>query len=569
MKEFRFEPLQKDRIEVHLKDGQVISGPRGSSVADFLRIVKTNNEPPFMGAVVNGELRELTFSVESESWITPITLADEDGARIYRRSLSFILEAAFEDLFPGRYLAIDHSVSSGGFYCEVKNGEQLSKDQLAALEDKMRQIVLQDIPFEKKQVSLQEAVDYFCQKGQTDKTRLLKYRSKDYLILYSLQNYYDYCHGYMLPSTGYLKWFDLISVPSGFILHFTRRLKPTTLLPLGYSERLLSTFRQYGNWLTRLGIENVGALNDSIANGKIQEVILVSEALHEQKITDIADEILNRKPMPRLVLIAGPSSSGKTTFSKRLSIQLLAHGISPFPFEMDNYFLNRDETPRDKNGAYDFESMRALNLPLMADHLKRLIEYEEVQLRRYNFHTGVNEEGDVVRLQPDSIIIAEGIHGLNPQLLPSFDQGLTFRIYASCLTQLNLDRYNRISTTDTRLMRRMVRDEGQRGYSAIQTINRWRSVRHGETQHVFPFQDHADAIFNSALVYEVSALKALAEPLLRQVPAGSKEAIEAKRLLAILEWFQPLDHNLIPDNSILREFIGNSILRNFSIWQVS
>lgn len=553
-------------VEITLSDGRVLSGPRGTTIGDFLSVLPDWEEQPLMGAVVNGSLRELTFAIDIESRVQPVTMSDNDGARIYRRSLTFILEAAFEKMFPELYLSVDHSVSSGGYFCEVQNAEQLNAQQIQALEKHMREIVKKNIPFERKHVPLQEAVTYFASKGQSDKVRLLKYRKKDYLILYALGEHLDYFHGYMVPSSGYLRWFELIKVEGGFVLHFTRRHQPTQLLPLVYSQPLLSIFRQYGSWLTRLGIENVGALNDAIEDGKIREVILVSEALHEQKIADIAHRIVESKPRPHLVLIAGPSSSGKTTFSKRLSIQLMAQGIAPFPFEMDNYFVNRDDTPKDANGVFDFESLQALNIPLLADHLKRLVNREEVELRHYNFISGQNEPGDVVRLENDQLIIIEGIHGLNPNLLPNISAEETYRIYVSCLTQLNLDRYNRISTTDTRLLRRMVRDARERGYSAQQTILRWESVRQGEQRHIFPYQDNADEFFNSALAYDLSALKSSAEPLLRQVPFGTPENIESKRLLAFLEWFSPLDVELIPDNSILREFLGKSILDNFKIW---
>lgn len=565
-KEFALLSSERASVEIHLPDGQIITGPRGSTVIEFLN-ESSYKGPTLMGAIVNGELRELTYPISMEANVVPLMLSDNDGARIYRRSLTFILEAAFESLFPERMLSVDHSVTSGGFYCHVDEGAGLTEAEIQTLETEMRKLVKQDIPFERNQVPLQEAVEYFRQRGHMDKVRLLKYRTKDYLILYNLGEYKDYFHGYMLPSTGYLKWFDLIPADDGFILHFTKRMKPTELQPLGYSPRLLATFRQYGNWLSKLGIEFAGTLNEAILSGKIREVILVSEALHEQRISDIATRLLNQSPQPKIVLIAGPSSSGKTTFSKRLSIQLLTHGIEPFPFEMDNYFVDRELTPKNKQGEYDFESMRAMNTDLMADHLKRLINMEEVELRRYDFQTGKNLPGAVVRLPKDSIIIVEGIHGLNPNLLTNIDQSMAYRVYASCLTQLNLDRYNRVSTTDTRLLRRTIRDQRERGYSAQQTIQRWNLVRKGESEHIFPYQDNADDIFNSALVYELSALRPIAEPILRQVPAGTMEHIEAKRLLSMLEWFMPLDAEMIPDNSLLREFIGHSILKDFTVWK--
>jgi uridine kinase len=338
------------------------------------------------------------------------------------------------------------------------------------------------------------------------------------------------------------------------------------LPPLPESANLVRTFRQYGDWLQRIGIPNVGALNDSIVNKKIHEVVLVSEALHEQKISEIASQVISSEKDNRIVLVAGPSSSGKTTFSKRLSVQLLAQGREPFALELDNFFVNRDDTPKDESGEFDYESIGAVNLELLNHCLKELIDGKEVTLPRYNFKSGISESGDTVRLVKDQVIVLEGIHGLNPNLLTEIPEENAFRLYVSCLTQLNLDGYNRISTTDTRLLRRIIRDARERGYNATETIQRWESVQRGERKYIFPFQEHADEIFNSALAYELAALKPLAEPLLRQVPFGTSEHIEAKRLLAFLDWFLPHNLDIIPDNSILREFIGGSILRDFHIW---
>jgi uridine kinase len=307
-------------------------------------------------------------------------------------------------------------------------------------------------------------------------------------------------------------------------------------------------------------------LNDAILSGRIREIILVSEALHERHIGEIAEQFVERLEHPRIILIAGPSSSGKTTFSKRLAVQLLAQGVTPYALELDNFFLDREKTPKDENGNYDFESLDALDRERLQADLKRLIAGEEVQLPHFDFKQGLSVPGDFVHLEKDQVIILEGIHGLNPNLLPGLSTDQTFRIYVSCLTQLNLDRYNRISTTDTRLIRRIVRDARERGYPAQVTIQRWESVRRGEKRHIFPYQENADVMFNSALVYEVAALRPLAEPLLRQVQFGTPEYIEAKRLLAFLEWFLPVDSDLIPDNSLEREFIGGSILKEFQLW---
>jgi uridine kinase len=553
-------------VEVHLPDGRVLSGPRNAQIGEFLKILPEFTNPPIVGAVVNGELRELTFPIQIDASVTPVTMSDADGSRIYRRSLTFLLETVFDELFSGVTLTVDHSTPFGGYFCRVSKRPPLSQDELEMLEARMRELVQKNLPFERQIVPLQEAIEFFRSDGEQDKVELLIHRQKNYLTLYRLGVHKDYHHGYMVPSTGYLKWFKLSPAGDGFTLRFPRRHAPTEIQPLPEYPRLLATFRQYDDWLCRLGISTVGALNKVIQQNRIHEVVLVSEALHEQHVSDIAAQIRERSRDLRVVLIAGPSSSGKTTFSKRLAVQLLASGIAPFPLEMDNYFVDRDQTPNDANGKPDFESIRAIDRKLLSDDLRCLIGGQQVQLPHYNFVTGKREIGDLVRLGASEIILLEGIHCLNPDLLREIPAQHTFRIYVSALTQLNLDHYNRVSTTDTRLIRRITRDTSQRGYSAQQTIQRWEAVRQGEKRNIFPYQENADAIFNSALAYELSVLKLIVEPLLRQVPFGNPEYIEAKRLLAFLEWFLPVDAEIIPDNSILREFIGNSILRNFALW---
>jgi len=556
----------RSTIEIHLPDGRAICGPRGAPVGDFLKLLENETPAPIICAIVNGELRELTVPVKMDSNVTPVTMSDPDGARIYRRSLVFLLESAFDAVFPGAVLTVDHSVASGGYYCQVSGHPPLSPEELERLAQTMHQLVEADLPFQRKETPLTEAIEYFAAKGADDQVRLLKHRQKDYLTLYQLGDFRDYHHGYMAPSTGFLRWFKLIPTGEGFTLRFPRRNTPTQLLPVPEYPKLLATFRRYGDWLQNLGISNVGSLNDAIQAGRAHEVILVSEALHEQQISEIAAQIAERRNETRVVFIAGPSSSGKTTFSRRLSIQLLARGISPFPLEMDNYFIDRERTPRDENGELNFESVDALDTARLSDDLRRLSAGEAVTIPTYNFITGISSPGKQIHLRSREIIILEGIHGLNPALSVSMPPENTFRIYVSALTQLNLDRHNRVSTTDTRLIRRIVRDARERGYSALQTIQRWESVRRGEKLYIFPFQENADIMFNSALVYEVSVLKLLAEPLLRQVPFGKPEYVEAKRLLAFLQWFLPLGGDLVPDNSIMREFIGNSILRDFTLW---
>jgi uridine kinase len=555
----------RSSVEIHLTDGRVLSGPRGAKVGEFLQTLE--QESQIVAAVVNGDLRELTYPINIESRVIPVTMSDPDGARIYRRSLTFLLEMAFNDLFPNAVLYVDHSVASGGYYCQVTGRVPLFESEIDALRDHMQELVRSDLPFVRMEIPLEEAMEYFRSRGYEDKVRLLSYRRKNYLTLYRLGERMDYHHGYMVPSTGYLKVFDLVYTEGGFTLRYPRRHKPDELLPMPEYPKLLGTFLQYGDWLAKLGIENVGALNNAIQGGRSDQVVLVSEAFHENNLARIANQVVNQLTRSRIILIAGPSSAGKTTTSRRLTVQLLALGVSPFPLELDNYFFDRDKTPLGEDGKPDFESIDALDLPLLADHLQRLIRGEEVQLPRYNFKTGLREDGELIRLRDGQPIILEGIHGMDPRLIPANLTGEAFRIYVSALTQLNLDRHNRVSTTDTRLIRRLVRDARERGYTAAQTISRWESVRRGEKRHIFPFQENANVMFNSALAYELAALKPFAEPLLRQVPHGTPEYIEAKRLLAFLEWFLPLDILLVPGTSIMREFLGGSILKNFTIWK--
>jgi len=553
------------KVELHLPDGRVLLAPRGTPVGEFLQPVANDFGAPIVAATLNNEIHELTYPVEIEARCVPVTMSSADGARIYRRSLVFLLEIAFAETFPAAKLTIDHSVSDGGFYCQILGRESLTQTELDALKTRMKRFVKDDQPFTRREIPIAQALDYFSKLGYQDKVRLFSHRNKDYLTLYELNGRMDYMQGYMTPSTGYLRWFDLRLVNGGFILQFPRRNSPAELSAMRDYPKLLKTFRQYGDWLSRLNIDSVGALNDAVKNGRADELILVSEALHEQNISEIAQQILQSGA--RIILIAGPSSSGKTTAARRLAVQLLARGVSPFPLELDNYFIDRDKTPLDKEGKPDFEALEALDLKSLAEDLKKLLRGEETQLPRYNFKSGRSEAGDLIQLKDGQPLILEGIHGMNPRLIPTGLSDSAFRVYVSALTQLNLDRHNRVSTTDTRLIRRMARDARERGYNAAQTISRWDSVGRGEKKHIFPYQENADVMFNSALVYELSALKRHVEPLLRQVSHRAPEFIEARRLLSLLEWFEPLDETCIPANSIVREFLGASILKDFKIWR--
>ena len=557
----------RQTAQVWLADGRVYEGPVGTPLETFLRAAEPHPAVPIVAAIVDGQLRELTYHVESDVEVTPVSMATGDGMRIYRRSLSFLLIAAAHELFPQAQVIVDHSVPFGGYHCRLEGRTPLTQEELAQLEEHMRSIVATDAPIRKERIPLHDAVALFRERGDDDKIRLLSYRQKDYLTTYKLRGVRDYFHGYMLPSTGYLRWFALRDYPPGFILQYPRETEPLRLQPFLEYSKLGAVFHEYGDWTKVIGVPDVGALNQTIESGRIGEVALVAEALHEQRIARIAYDVAQRRGEIRLVLIAGPSSSGKTTFAKRLAVQLMANGVHPVALGLDDYFVDREHTPRDENDEYDFEALEALDLALFNEQLLQLMDGQEVMLPHYNFRTGRREPGETLRLTPDHVILIEGIHGLNPDLVPQVPPERLYRIYVSALTQLNVDRHNRVPTTDTRLIRRIVRDATSRGYTAQQTIARWASVRRGEKRNIFPYQEHADVMVNTALVYELAVLKPFVEPLLLQIERGAPGYVEARRLLAFLKWFLPCKPDLVPDNSILREFIGGSILQDFRPWQ--
>lgn len=557
--------MPREAVQVRFPDGQVWEAPIGTPVEAFIRAARPDQAALVMAALVNGKLRELATALTADADIVPITMSTGDGMRIYQRSLSFLLVAAARELFPDAKITLDHVLPFDGFYCQVEGRPNFSAAELTQLEAHMREIVRADEPILKRRAPLSEARAIFEQQGDQDKMRLLAYRRKDYLTLYTLRSTHGYFYGYMVPATGYLRTFRLRPYPPGFVLQFPRRSKPQSLPPYRDSPKLASVFRQHADWMRLMDVENVGALNHAIETNRIREVILVAEALHERQIAHIAETIASRRKEVRFVLIAGPSSSGKTTFSKRLAVQLLAHGLRPLPIALDDYFVERERTPRNEKGEYDFESLQALDLELLNQHLLGMLAGKPVTLPRFDFRTGRRTMGETISVGPDHILVLEGIHGLNPTLLPALPGRAIFRVYVSALTQLNIDHHNRVSTTDTRLLRRIVRDAGMRGYSAQETIGRWEAVRHGENENIFPYQENADAMFNSALVYELAVLKPYAEPLLNQVRPGCLEYVEAGRLLAFLEWFLPCSSDWVPENSLLREFIGGSVLQDFNV----
>ncbi len=547
-------------------DGRIFEGPPGYTLEHFACIANPDPELIYVAAVVDGALVELTMPVLRDLDVRLIDLGDQDGMRIYRRSLTFMLVAAVRELFPGSRLHIEHSMTFGGLYCHTEGRPAFTPEELQRIEHRMHELVQQNLPIKRDELSIEDAVTEFRQRGDEEKASLLAQSNKRAVAIYQLDHARDHFHGYMVPGTGYLRWFDLVPYAAGFVLHYPRRHEPTRLQPFEASARLVQVFHEYSQWLELIDVRNLPALNRAVVDGRIREVVLVSEALHEQRIAAIASAISAEHDRVAAVLIAGPSSSGKTTFARRLSVQLLANGLQPVALSLDDWFVDREFTPLDDEGKHDFEALQAIDLELFNADLQHLMAGRSVTLPHYNFHTGQRETGQTLQITPQHIILVEGIHGLNPQLVPEIPAERLYRIYISALTQLNLDRHNRVSTTDTRIIRRIVRDAARRGYTAADTIARWPSVQRGEWQWIFPYQEYADVMFNSALVYELAVLRSLAEPLLLSVDPGTPERLEADRLLSMLRWFTPCAPDLVPDNSILREFIGGSIMEQFQPW---
>jgi uridine kinase len=557
----------RECVQARLPDGRIFEAPPGTPLADIMCAAARPGDPMVVAAVLNNKLCELSLPLTCDAEVRPVTVRQTDGTRIYRRSLIFLLVAAAAEVFPEAGLLVEHAAATaGGYFCEVIGRQPFTQEELGRIEARMRELVAEDRPFVKSVVPLKDAIEIFRARGEEDKMRLLLHRQKDTLVLYRMNGHQDYLQGYMLPSTGYLQRFALHAFPPGFMLQFPHQDSPDELTPNAPYPKLFAVFEEYSHWLDTLGIRGTGALNDAIAAGRMAEVSLVAEALHEGRLARIAADIAAQRDRLKIVLVAGPSCSGKTTFSKRLAVQLLAHGLHPFALALDDYFLDRDATPLDDNGEYDYETIRALDVELFNEQLLALSQGRRVPLPHYNFLTGKREPGPEVRLERNDIIIVEGIHGLNPALVPDVPPECIYRVYVSALTQLNLDRHNRVSTTDTRLIRRVVRDAATRGYSAADTLARWESVKRGEKLYIFPFQENCDAVFNSALAHELAVLRPLAEPLLLQVRYGAPGYIEANRLLSFLQWFRPATAEHVPDNSILQEFINPSggLLARFS-----
>ena len=562
----------RDTVRVTFPDGLVLEGSVGTTVEQFLECAREHRPERFpfatIGGIFDAKLRELSYVVQRDGALAPVLLNTSDGGRIYRRSLVMLLTTAIDELFPSTKINVSHAVPDGGFYCILLDRAPFDEAELERLEAHMHAIAAANEPISKQLVTLDDAVAVFKARGDEDKVRLLEARTRNGLILYTLRGRSDYYYGYMVPRTGLLKLFRLIKADNGFILQYPTQDNPSELQPMKRYAKISRVFQDADDWLRKMGVEDIGQLNRLVREDRIQELILVAEALHERSIATAAREIQERHQSQglRLVLIAGPSSSGKTTFSKRLSIQLLAHGLRPYTLELDNYFVDRERTPRDAEGNFDFEALEAIDLKLFNEQLVQLIRGEQVALPKFDFIQGKRVAGRTGQLRENQIVIIEGIHGLNPNLITDIPPEKIYRVYVSALTQLNVDFHNRVPTTDVRLLRRIARDAVHRGYSATDTIVRWPSVRSGEKKHIFPHQENADMMFNSALTYELAALRPLVEPLLLQVEPGTPPHIEANRLLSFLRWVMPFtakQHALIPDTSLLREFIGGSILDEY------
>lgn len=543
-------------INVHVKGFGTYVIPAESTTAELIDTLRDRLRHRVVAAIIDNQLEDLSFVLDKDCDIELVDISSEIGARIYRRSVVFMLIRACRSLFPYSELIVKHSLSNG-LYCELED-ISLSDEDIEQIQKRMREYVVQDLPISKHVVSREEARRIYARQCQLDKVGLLEYRDKATVHIYELDGHYEYFYGYMLPNTCDLDSFRLINYPPGMILQTPDVNYPEGIRPFTDLPKLFNVYQEAKKWAVMMGTPHVAALNGIIQQGGLKDLIMINEALHEKKISDIADQICS-DPAIRLVTIAGPSSSGKTTFANRLMIQLRANGRRPVAISLDNYFLDRDLTPKDENGEFDFEALEALQLDLFNDHLCRLIAGEEVEIPRYDFLTGKSHlQASRMQVPPGELIIIEGIHGLNEKLTFSVPSQQKFRIYISALTQLNIDYSNRIPTTDSRLIRRIVRDNRVRGYSALETLRRWRSVRRGEERNIFPFQENADVMFNSSLVYELAILKPHIEPLLEEIKPDVREYVEATALLKFLSYFRAATDDFVAPNSILREFIGGS-----------
>lgn len=555
--------LQKDRVRKMITvkiNGEERQYPQGATYEDVANDYQQEYENLIALAARDGKIRELFKKLTRDCEVTFFTLKDDVGNKTYVRSATMLFLKAVFDVC-GREAAqscrVEFAIGNGS-YISPKGKINATEENAAKIRNRMRELVEAKTPFLKRSYSLDNAMELFRKEGMKDKEKLFRYRRGSFVNIYEMDGYYDYYYGYMLPNAGYVKWFDVIAYEDGFMLLLPDKKDPTHVKPFQERKLLFRTLKESEEWGKEIGIETVGDLNDQICRGSLSELILVQEAQQERKIGEIAKSIVDRGGV-KFVMIAGPSSSGKTSFSHRLSIQLKTLGKTPHPIALDDYFVNREFTPRDENGDYNFECLEAIDVKQFNDDMCRLLAGERVELPSFNFKTGKREyKGNFKQLGPDDILVIEGIHGLNEKTSYALPEESKYKIYISALTNINIDEHNRIPTTDGRLLRRMVRDARTRGADARRTIDMWASVRRGEEQNIFPFQEDADAMFNSVLIYELAVLKQFAEPLLFQIDKGELEYYEAKRLLKFLEYFLGVTSESLPNNSLCREFVGGS-----------
>ncbi len=540
--------------------GTEVDVPMGTPLSEVAKRL-TPGRYPFLAAFVNNRLKELSYKIYAPVTIRFVDITSFAGIRVYQRTAWFLLQKAVRDLYPGQTLHIRHSMGQSGFYCEIEGIDEFTADDAARLQSRMRELAVRNLPITRERMLTTEVRARYAEEGFTDKVALLDTRPRLYSQLYTLGDTVGYFYGSLAPSTGYVTLFDIQPYYNGFYLALPLRTAPDTLHRNVQQEKMFGIFQEYQSWVALMGVPTIGAVNARTLAGDAGGMIKLAEAFHERKFAWVADTIYDAVVSRgiRMVLISGPSSSGKTTSAKRLGIQLGVLGLRPVMISLDDYFVDREKTPLDENGDYDYEALEAIDLELFNDHLRRLIRGESVDIPRYDFITGRRMQHDnPLTLDERSILIIEGIHGLNPRLTPSIPDAQKFRIYISCFTSVAMDNLSRIATTDNRLLRRLTRDYRQRGADALSTLSRWASVRRGEEKHIFPYQENADVMLNSSLFYEISVLRPFAEKILREVPDTVPEYDEARRMLKFLDNFIPIPPDEIPPTSILREFIGGS-----------
>ncbi len=548
----------KQVIQIRCKNNKkVINIAIGSTLSDIFSASGLKMQYGPVSAKVNNKVEGLNYRVYHNKDVEFLDLTSPSGQRTYTRTLFMVLCKAVADIYPEGDVTIDIPVSNG-YYCDLNIGGSVTEDTADKLRRRMQEIIDEKIPIRRHECTTEEAVEIFGKAGATSKVKLLKSTGSLYTTYYDIDGYKDYYYGSLLTNTGQLTLFGLEKYFDGLLLRIPSLKDPSVLGELIRQDKMFEIFKEHHHWQEIIGLRTIGDLNDAVQKGWAADLINLSEALQEKKISHIADEIAQRKGV-KMVLIAGPSSSGKTTSCKRLSIQLLTNGIKPVPVSLDDYFVDREQTPRDENGDYDYESLYALNIPLLNQQLNDLFAGKEVELPKYNFQTGKSERsGKKLKMGEHDILVVEGIHALNPELTAQIPDSQIFRVYASAFTTILLDSHNYVPTTDNRLLRRIIRDYKYRGVSAQETIHRWPSVRAGENKWIFPYQENADAMFNTAMLFELAVLKSQAEPLLETVPEDSEEYSEAYRLRKFLKYIKPIPNRQVPPTSLLREFLGGS-----------